>query len=369
MANTGVVNNTLDQFSSSYESYGKKNEKKSDELGRDTFLTMMVAQLKNQDPLNPMEGTDFSTQLAQFSQLEQLIGLNDTLESMTTAFEDSSKNDVTGYLGKEVTGSIDSIEVRNGNPSEGVYNLSQPAELMISIKDSDGKEIKNIYPGQKAPGSYSVQWDGTDNSGDQVEDGSYKYTVLADTGYGFQEVPTTVTGKVEKISYSNGKPYLVVEGMPVDPESLVEIISGQQDAGDSASIVDYLGKEVSSDTPLVMVENQSVSGGDLGFQLDESRNVLLNIVNPAGESVRSITVPADETESGSNEYTWDGLDDSGEQVPDGVYAYTVSTASGEQMPTTVTDDVTGIKSLNGGQFLVLDDSGRLVTVSSVNEVN
>ena len=367
MADTGAVNQTLSQFSSSYQSYEKKNEKKSDELGRDTFLTMIVKKKKNQDPLNPMEGTDFSTQLAQFSQLEQLIGLNDSIESMSNAFKDKSQNDVTGYLGKEVTGNIDSIEVKNGTPSTGAYNLSQPAEVMISITNSEGKEIKNLYPGQKMAGAYSIRWDGTDNSGKQVEDGSYKYTVMADTGSGFIEVPTTVSGEVEKISYSNGKPYLMVNGMPVDPESLKEIVNQKQE--DTGSIVDYLGKEVSSDMPLVMVDKGNVSGSGLGFELDESRNVLLNIVNSSGETVRSMSVPADETESGFNEIEWDGLDDTGEKVRDGVYAYTVTTASGGQMPTTVNENVTGIQSVNGNQYLVLDDSRRLVTVSSLNSVN
>ena len=369
MADTGAVNQTLSQFSSSYESYDKKTEKKDDELGRDSFLTMMVAQLKNQDPLNPMEGTDFSTQLAQFSQLEQLINVNDSIESMSTTFKDSSENNVTGYLGKEVTGNIDSIEVKNGSPSTGAYNLSQPAEIMVSITDEDGREIRNLYPGQKMAGSYSIDWDGTDNTGKQVEDGSYKYTVMANTGSGFMEIPTTVTGEVEKISYSNGKPYLMVDGMPVDPESLTEVVNQEQENTATGSIVDYLGKEVSSDMPLVRVDKGKVTGQDLSFELSASQDVMLDILDSSGQKVRSIPVPAIETQGGTNEVPWDGLDDSGAQVPDGLYAYTVTTASGGQAPTTVNEHVTGIQSINGNQYLVLDDSRRLVTVSSLNSVN
>lgn len=369
MADTGAINQTLNQFSSSYESYDKKTEKKDDELGRDSFLTMMVAQLKNQDPLNPMEGTDFSTQLAQFSQLEQLINVNDSIESMSTTFKDSSENDVTGYLGKEVTGNIDSIEVKNGTPSTGAYNLSRPAEVMISITNSDGKEIKNIYPGQKTAGSYSIQWDGTDNTGKQVEDGSYKYTVMANTGSGFAKIPTTVSGEVEKISYSNGKPYLMVNGMPIDTESLTEVVNQEQESTGSGSIVDYLGKEVSSETPLVMVDKGKVAGQDLSFELSTSQDVMLDIINSSGKKVRSIAVPAVETQGGTNEITWDGLDDSGAQVQDGLYAYTVTNASGESLPTDVKENVSGIQSVNGNQYLVLDDSKRLVTVSSLNSVN
>lgn len=82
MAINATGNSSLDALSSSYKSTVTENDE--DVLGRDAFLTMLVAQLKNQDPLNPMEGSDFSAQLAQFSQLEQLMSLNDTMEALQT---------------------------------------------------------------------------------------------------------------------------------------------------------------------------------------------------------------------------------------------------------------------------------------------
>ena len=91
-------NSSLDQITSSYQSYEKDKTEKEDTLGMDAFLTMLVAQLQNQDPLNPMEGSDFSAQLAQFSQLEQLINLNGTMESLGTSFGQNSEGDVLGYI-------------------------------------------------------------------------------------------------------------------------------------------------------------------------------------------------------------------------------------------------------------------------------
>jgi len=82
MTVSSTNNSALENISSSYQSNEKNKTEKEDALGRDTFLTMLVAQLQNQDPLNPMDGTDFSAQLAQFSQLEQLINLNESMETV-----------------------------------------------------------------------------------------------------------------------------------------------------------------------------------------------------------------------------------------------------------------------------------------------
>ena len=82
MTISSTGNSSLDKITGSYQSSDTEKTSKEDALGRDAFLTMLVAQLQNQDPLNPMDGTDFSAQLAQFSQLEQLINLNDSMDNL-----------------------------------------------------------------------------------------------------------------------------------------------------------------------------------------------------------------------------------------------------------------------------------------------
>ena len=219
MSVTPTGNNTLDKITSSYQSNESEKAEKEDALGQDAFLKMLVAQLQNQDPLNPMDGTDFSAQLAQFSQLEQLINLNDSMESLARAYGEKSEGDVMGYIGKQVTGNVDVMNVDEGTVSGGFYNLAQPADIMITITDADGKAIKTLYEGQQNSGSHIISWDGTDKNGKAVADGTYKYTVMANTGYGFAKVPSTVTGTVEGVTYNNGKPYLVVQGVLLDPGS------------------------------------------------------------------------------------------------------------------------------------------------------
>ncbi len=363
-------NSSLDNITGSYQSSEPEKAEKDDALGRDSFLTMLVAQLQNQDPLNPMEGSDFSAQLAQFSQLEQLINLNDSMEGLAKAYSENSEDDIVGYIGKQVTGNVDVMNIAEGSVSGGFYNLGQPAEVMITVTDTQGKTIKTLYEGQQNSGSHIIAWDGTDNGGKAVEDGSYKYTVLANTGYGYNKIPSSVTGKVEGITYNNDKPYLVVQGVLLDPKSLTAVQDIYNDNGSdsSQSVLNYLGKTISSNSPLVLVEDGAVFGDDLSFNLDSAQSVTLKIYNASGEAVRTIALTPDDTSGGENSVQWNGVSDSGYQVSDGLYYYTINSEAG-YAKTPVSEEVSGIKYMNGSQYLVLDDSGRLISLSAITGIN
>ena len=370
MTVSSTGNSSLDAISSSYQTSVQEQNQTEDALGRDAFLTMLVAQLENQDPLNPMDGTDFSAQLAQFSQLEQLMNLNDTLETLAVSLTKNTEENAMDYLGKQVTGTVDTMNVDDGTVTGGFYNLAQSSDVMVTITDASGTIVKTLYEGQQESGSHIISWDGTNSSGEAVSDGSYNYTVLANTGSGYEEVPSTVTGTVEGITYNNGKGYLVVQGIVLDPDSVTSVIDTVEtsESGSADSIVSYLGRTISSTAPIVLVEDGAVSGSDLGFELESSEEVSINIYDAYDELVRTITVSAEDTTGGENLVHWDALADSGYQVSDGMYYYTVKTDDG-YAKTPVSEEVSGIKYLNGSQYLVLNDSGRLVSVSKVTQVN
>jgi flagellar basal-body rod modification protein FlgD len=202
-----------------------------------------------------------------------------------------------------------------------------PADVMITITDSAGKTIKTLYEGQQGQGSHLISWDGTDNAGNAVEDGSYKYTVMANAGYGFSEVPATVTGRVEGVTYNNNRAYLVVQGVLVDPDSIISVMDNPNAAGGESedTVLSYLGKSISSNSPLVLVADGAVSGEELSFELDTPEDVTINIYDAFDELVRTITVPASDTQGGANSIEWDGVSDSGYGAPDGLYYYTAKT--------------------------------------------
>ncbi len=359
---------SLQKLASAYKTDDSQKAEKEDYLGREDFLTMLVAQLQNQDPLNPMEGSDFSAQLAQFSSLEQLINMNESIESMVTAFNERSDTDVSAFIGKEVTGTVDSIEVSGGTFSGGYYNLAQTSDVMLTIYNEEGNTVRTLYPGQQGPGSHSISWDGTDNSGNQVADGSYSYDVLANNGYGYVSTPTTVTGTVEAVSYQNGKPYLLVDGMLVDPDSLLQVKASDTDDEPAMSALDYLGKEISYSESVVAVEGGVVSGGGLTFNLSVPEDVVLQLFDASGEEVNRIEISADNTLSGENRVPWSGMDSEGTQVSNGIYSYKVTSSSGS-VEISGTGEVSGIRYLNGTQYLSLADSGDLVRISSITGVN
>jgi flagellar hook assembly protein FlgD len=358
--------NSLNNITSSYVAADTESEKTDDILGRNDFLTLLVAQLENQDPLNPMEGTDFSAQLAEFSQLEQLFNLNEGITALQTALEEGSEADLTSYIGKEIVGEIDSMSIAYGGVSDGFYTLPDGGEVRVEIYDSEGSVVKVLYPGQQDAGSHTIEWDGTDSSGEQLDDGTYKYSVAVDTGYGFETISTTITGEVEGIVYYGDQPLLVVDGVWVNPDSLIQMKAVSE--GESISIIDYLGKDVTSSSPLVQVNDGQVAGGDLSFELQKSGNVIIKIFNSSNALVRDIGISEDVVNQGLNSYEWDGLDNDEEMVADGIYSYIIATPE-ETARIGITDNVSGIKTVSGSQFLVLDSSGRLAQVSSITDVN
>ena len=361
---------SLQKLASAYKSTDTEEKDKEDYLGREDFLTMLVAQLQNQDPLNPMEGSDFSAQLAQFSSLEQLLNLNESMDGMAAAFESGSDIDVSGLIGKEITGVVDSIDVTSGAPSNGFYQLPNSSDVMVSIYNSEGHTVKTLYPGQQGPGDYNINWDGTDYQGNIVGDGSYSYEVVANSGNGFVSLPTTISGLVEGISYQNGKPYLMVDGFPVNPASLMSVSEPSPDSEEPApmSTLDYLGKDITYSDHIMAVEGEKITGNGIRFNLDAQEDVLIQIFDSNGNEIKQLEIPAENSTAGENVVDWDGTDTAFNKVPDDIYSYTVTSSSGN-VQMLDSGEVTGIKHFNGVQYLVVGDHGDIVTLSSITGVN
>ena len=365
MADNTILNNV----SNTYQTPEFQKAAEADPLGQEAFLTMLIAQLQNQDPLNPMDGTDFSSQLAQFSQLEQLMNINKSLENQGGQGGIVGGNDPMTYIGKSVVGTVDTLQVKKGNASAGVFRLENHGDVRVAVVDENGQTVRTIDLGNKSAGNHSFQWDGEDASGRAVEDGAYTYQVLVNEGDGFRDIPTTVSGAVEGIMYEDGKPYLVVQGVLMDLEDITAVTETPEDPGpiNPENIFEYLGKTVETNNPIVMVEDGAVSGGELGFTLTEKEAVSVNIYDSANNLIRTIEVDAEDMEAGAQSVEWDGKDANGDLVEDGLYLYSVESASGEASVTS-SGEVTGIKSVNGVQLLVLGETGRLVSHALITEI-
>ncbi|MBW1739603.1 MAG: flagellar hook assembly protein FlgD [Deltaproteobacteria bacterium] len=202
-----------------------------DVLGRDQFLTLLVAQLQHQDPLNPLESTEFTAQLAQFSSLEQLFSINENLMNIQEGIRSQEYGDILGYIGKTVKTTDNTIQVSNGTMESGSYTLEDRADVAVFIYDGDGMEVRRLYPGWQDPGEHALAWDGKDNAGDKVADGTYTFEIEARNERGaIVPYSTYLTGEVTGVTYQGGIPYLMIGDQLVTPENIVEVtktVAGQ----------------------------------------------------------------------------------------------------------------------------------------------
>ncbi len=194
------------------------------ELGRNEFLTLLVAQLKYQNPLSPMESTEFTAQLAQFSSLEQLFDINDNLKILQGTEDSQRLENLLDYIGKEIKSSDSTITLSNGKAFGDSYTLEERANVIISIFDTEGSEIRTIYSDDQEAGEHDVDFDGKDNYGYAVPDGYYSFDVQAFDNKGSPiEVSPGLSGLVTAVTYQGGIPYLIVGDQLINPESVTEV--------------------------------------------------------------------------------------------------------------------------------------------------
>ncbi len=165
----------------------------------DTFLTLLVAQLKNQDPLSPMDSAEFTNQLVQYSEVEQSIAMNSNLEKLISMTSQNTATQALGYMGQTVQADSTYAPLQDGKAKFNYILESDAQTCMITISDSSGKVVAAL-PAEKSSGKHTMEWDGTDANGNKLDDGAYKITVTALSGGQTVNSAVTVFGKVTGIA-------------------------------------------------------------------------------------------------------------------------------------------------------------------------
>jgi flagellar basal-body rod modification protein FlgD len=182
---------------------------KTDTLTQQDFLNLLVAQMKNQDPLNPIDNNQMATQMAQFASLDALNNMNTTLTNIANSQASMNSLQGIGLLGKKVEANGNSLSVEKGNVSEAYYQLSSPGKVTIQIFDAQGRLVRTIEDGLKDISKQKVVWDGKNEQGVTQPDGTYQFQVSAvDTKGQSVSASSNFVATVTGISFENGIVYL-----------------------------------------------------------------------------------------------------------------------------------------------------------------
>lgn len=147
-------------------------------MGKEDFLTLLVAQLQNQDPLNPDDPTEFTAQLAQFSSLEQLFTLNDSMNNLVASNASSDRLSTLGTIGKDVAYYGADLKF-NGDPIEVGYQLDGPATDVTLSLQQNGGIVATLKGTDLTEGSHFITWDGLTDNGEIAPVGDYKVVISA----------------------------------------------------------------------------------------------------------------------------------------------------------------------------------------------
>ncbi len=194
-------------------------------LGKDDFLTLLITQLQNQDPLNPTDSTEYTAQLAQFSSLEQLSNINQNLEYLQLFQASINNAQAVSFIGKEITALGDAIQVKEGVADACEFELTADADgVIVNIYNDAGNLVKTIDQGAMEAGRQTVVWDGTDQNGNQIQDGDYTFEIMAvDANDQDVKAITYTSGVVSGVTFIDGTTYFIIENQKIPIADIIEV--------------------------------------------------------------------------------------------------------------------------------------------------
>ncbi len=176
----------------------------------DTFLVLLTAQLQNQDPLAPMDSTQFTQQLVQYSQVEQQIRTNEQLEGLVGQYQAASAGAALSYLGKDAIIEADETYLAGG-AANWAYRLPEAASsITITVKDPSGRTIYEDTSVPSGAGEHLFTWDGTKTNGETAPDGVYSISIAATNAEGASIRPTiSVRETIMGVDFTGDVPVVI----------------------------------------------------------------------------------------------------------------------------------------------------------------
>jgi len=157
----------------------KKKDDNDPAVVQERFMSLLVAQLKNQDPLEPMDNAQVTSQMAQLNTVTGINNLNTTMQGMASAFSASQTIGATSMLGRAILTEGDDMQMTDGK-GLGSMDLKQSADsVRVNILDNQANVVRTLDLGPQAKGTHEFQWDGKDAAGNSLPNGNYKFEIKA----------------------------------------------------------------------------------------------------------------------------------------------------------------------------------------------
>lgn len=200
----------------------------SQEVGEEEFLNLLMVQLGNQDPLNPMESAKFMEQLAALNSVKQLIEVNSGIDSLMLGLTSLNNQSAVDLVGKDVVARGSSVQHAGEESHELLFELAAPADsALVTIRDANGEVVDTIELGEMGKGEQTTDW--TPPAGTANAD--YTFEVNASDGNGNPvESVTFITGTVDELRFDSGLPVLLVGNEEVTLDQILRVLSPSEPA-------------------------------------------------------------------------------------------------------------------------------------------
>ncbi|MGK4341713.1 flagellar hook assembly protein FlgD [Ectopseudomonas oleovorans] len=219
MSTVSGTSSVLDQYQI------KQETKQNKDLGKNEFLNLLVAQLNNQNPLEPQGNGEFIAQLAQFSSLEGIQQLNSSVSSMMSSFQSSQALQASSLVGRKVIVPSEKavVDTSESFKASTVLPVSS-SNVYVNVYNNAGALVTRLNLGEQAAGSVSFIWDGKDASGNLMPPGTYKFEAQATYGSETKGLYTMLPANVDSVTLGRNELMLNLAGLGSVPLSQVQVI-------------------------------------------------------------------------------------------------------------------------------------------------
>ena len=219
MSTVSGTSSVLDQYQI------KQDTTQNKELGKNEFLNLLVAQLNNQNPLEPQGNGEFIAQLTQFSQVEGIEKLNTSMESLLSGYQSSQALQASSLVGRKVIIPSEKAVVDTSESFKATAVLPvSSSNVYVNVYDNAGSLVSRVNLGEQAAGNVSFIWDGKDSNGNLMPPGTYKFEAQATYGSETKGLYTMLPANVDSVTLGGGELMLNLAGLGSVPLSQVQVI-------------------------------------------------------------------------------------------------------------------------------------------------